>query len=541
MEKRIMFFWIFIGATVLISLIIIQAVCLVRCCNQRIRERMINAIYRYLVQASQDNWCIISDEYECVEYSIYLNMQLGISELRVLNYFTIMSCFEDEEAKEFSDRLHAIHQSGGFVMIVNTKNHAVLEITCKLNVLDGRVHYFLWFKTLTPLIAQLSQEKEQKQNIQKQFDNFKEAIDQLPIPIWIRDIDLSLLWCNKIYCTIVDIPKASVLQKNIQFANNQIDNIDSMFMAAQVMRTSTSNTVTCRKMRHEKMYIYNLTEVPYDGKIVGYATDDTISRNQLQLMSEELKMYHYILNKISSGIAVFNQELLLLFYNETYLEFSRIPQIKLHQKLHYSEVLRLIGKYGRSTYDTDINYHDYYNLKNMQKWRDNTQRVISFIDGTTWAIDIEQYRGNGFIFFYQNQTQKINKEKQSQSIIELYQELCEQCEIGIVIYTKMHKVFFYNKYFMWLWHIGDSILDVSYNEIINRMQQYIKNDELWTLYQQHTRQSVEQRVHVTGILKDITDKPIFFKSISLPNGFYAYTYQYKIAHTHSALNLISSQ
>ena len=121
--------------------------------------------------------------------------------------------FEAAGAKLLSMALAALRDQGrAFELRLPCKDGGrILEVrgaraqaTRDAEAVQGAGTEILWFHDVTELVREM-------ERIRAEGDGFKALLDGLPLPVWRRDPELNLVYCNRAYGRAVDAEPAAAL------------------------------------------------------------------------------------------------------------------------------------------------------------------------------------------------------------------------------------------------------------------------------------------------------------------------------------------
>jgi PAS domain-containing protein len=64
--------------------------------------------------------------------------------------------------------------------------------------------FVLWFTDLTAANSGILAAQNEKQQLQQAIQAQNMRLDSIPLPLWLRDADGRLAWCNQAYARMVE-------------------------------------------------------------------------------------------------------------------------------------------------------------------------------------------------------------------------------------------------------------------------------------------------------------------------------------------------
>ena len=246
---------------------------------------------------------------------------LNLSEGTKSSFEEVLKKFYKDDAKKIEKYVELLKKDGtafeDYFELKNLQKFVRLE-GVRINGADGSIYCdMIWFRDISASTGRIKQLENEKAITDKAYWQQRELIDNLPIPVWLRDENNRLIFCNKKYSSVVgDIsPELCDTQGKCL---SKIEDID--------------NTKAAQKIRGSLVYEGNRMAVeaclsPFYGEqtldkihLAGYLNDiselDELQRTQRQHQEAQL----LILGKLGTAFAVFNQKMKLEFYNQAFVD-----------------------------------------------------------------------------------------------------------------------------------------------------------------------------------------------------------------------------
>ncbi|MFN8693644.1 MAG: ATP-binding protein [Holosporales bacterium] len=171
----------------------------------------------------------------------------------------------------------------------------------------------------------------------------KILVDKLPVPAWIRDAKLELIFVNKAFSEAVNLTTSDVLHRQTELAAGAIsDNGRALARLAQMhdsTLTESHSIIVAGKPR-----LFEITESAIiDGSgVVGFARDYSAIEELRTEFERVLESQHIILNQIDMGVAIYSAERRLIYYNDAFMRLWGLKDDFLVKLPTYTEVLQAL-------------------------------------------------------------------------------------------------------------------------------------------------------------------------------------------------------
>ena len=149
-------------------------------------------------------------------------------------------------------------------------------------------------------------------------DALTTLLDAVPRPLWRRDKDLSLTYCNEAFERAVDQRRAEILRRGTELVG-QAQSDAARELARKAQESGEPQTMTCHVVADGERKLFRITERPLaDGTLAGYASDLTELEENQRKLTRHQNAQSAVLENLSVGIAIFGPDMRLSFYNVAY-------------------------------------------------------------------------------------------------------------------------------------------------------------------------------------------------------------------------------
>jgi PAS domain-containing protein len=199
--------------------------------------------------------------------------------------------------------------------------------------------YTLWFRDISHQKSKTELHNDIINELRIERDIMKDILDNVPLPIWYKNLQKKLLFCNKAYAnTLETTPDQAVvdqiLLKSWQQGGRTPDLTDLVLKTKQP-QSQKSHIV----IKNERHYVEFSETITQKGFVLGYLNDLSQQETLQQEINHLAKSTHEVLEIISLPVVIYNSNKQVEFFNNPFVKMFELDPTWLETKPTFSEVL----------------------------------------------------------------------------------------------------------------------------------------------------------------------------------------------------------
>ena len=396
---------------------------------------------------------------------------LGL-EARVHGAFgEILDAFEAVAGARLEAAVESLRaEGGGFTLTVPARDGArIFEATgARAGAGDGNP-CFVWFHDATaPNRATATATAER--------DALSALLDALPIPIWRRDGDLNLAYCNRAYADAVDRTPDRALSDAIELLGS------AQARAARAIAERARQSRAPVAERHHVVIggarrLIEIEERPVDdGALLGLAIDRTGSEELAAELKRHIAAHANVLESLSSGIAIFGPDLRLKFFNSAYAQLWHLDDDFLAAEPNLGDILEALRVARRQPEQANFPEFKRKWLAGLKTLIDPVEELLHLPDGSTLRSVTTPHPFGGVLFTYEDVTDRLTLERSYNTLIEVQRETLDNLYEGIAVYGADGRLKLFNPAFLRIWDMPAEIADAQphVRDILERARRFFR-------------------------------------------------------------------
>lgn len=386
-----------------------------------------------------------------------------------------------------------------------------------LNGLDQ--FYIIWLEDITEQHGSFKTLEKSRDFLESEVLRLQKTLDLTPIPLWMRDNNTDIIWCNKAYANILGETPASIVTKQIELSlssKSKIKNIKEI--AKKAIDTGIEQKIKSYIVALGKRYFMEVSEKPLPGTnfIIGLAQDLTKSEEQDSEMKRYLSANNALLEQLRSAVAIYGDDQKLEFYNSSFSMLWNLDEQWLNNKPTLSDVLEKLRETRNLPEQADFKAY-------KQSWIDMFTRLIDphedmmyLPNSTAIRFLVMPHPMGGLMMVFEDVTNHLELESSYNTLIAVQKETLDNLSEGVAVFGSDGRLKLCNPSYADIWGLNPEDLknEPHITKLVERMKNYYKNDNWEQQKQQIISQAIDRsikegRLELTnGILLDYTTVPL---------------------------------
>lgn len=301
---------------------------------------------------------------------------------------------------------------------------------------------------VTPEFTRLAQENTHLKEESRRFANI---INCSLNPIWQRDNNLKIIYCNLAFSEAAEETAESVI------AVGDMELYKGHTLLAQKAWESGKEQVERRHIIvNSERRLYMVREVPFpkDGSIIGYAKDISEFESAQEEIQRHISALRDLLESSTSAMAIYGKDMRLKFYNFAFVTLWKLDEAWLDTEPNYGEVLEMLRDKRKLPEQANFKAFKQSQQKLFTALIEPQEEFFYLPDGKTLrAIAIPHALG-GILFAYEDVTDRLALERSYNTLIAVQRETLDNLHEGIVVFGENGRLTLCNPMFYKLWHLS---------------------------------------------------------------------------------------
>jgi signal transduction histidine kinase len=384
---------------------------------------------------------------------------------------------------------------------------------------DNERLILFWFTDMTHTLSTANKAQQEKTSLEQRTQEYLLRLEALPMPIWVRDNEGILMWCNQAYATMVEATPEEVVGDQKELMGSKV----SMGRALAQRSRNEREMITEKHplVIQGERRLMQISEMPLtaDGQTLGIAQDMTV----LDDMQSELRRFRAstqeLLRALNTGIAIFNPKTQLTFYNDAFTALFPLEDVFLDDKPSIGEIMEALREKRRLPEQADFRTY-------KKQWQDRFTSLIApheemmhLPDGTAIRMIVVPHPLGGLFMTFEDVTSRLELESSYNTLIAVQRETIDNLAEGLAVWRSDARLALFNPAYAALWNFKPKELEGTphANQIIEKVESLFTADS-WSDARDVLQQATLSRQEARGRLLLADGRVVEYATIPLPDG-----------------------
>ncbi len=405
---------------------------------------------------------------------------------------------------------------------------------------SGRTADYLWFTEVTEPTQALEAASAER-------DRHAALIDSLPLPVWIRDQNLDLIYCNATYSDAVGQTREAVVADKIELPGMALAEA-----SRNLARRAAESGGTVRESHHVvvagERRLLELCERPMigahvtgshvtgpsgpDGDVIaglltGCAQDRTSVENVEGELARHINAHAEVLEALGSAIAIFGPDMRLKFFNSAFPRLWRLEDPVLEGEPHLTDLYEMLRERRRLPEHPDFPAFKKEQVRRFSTMIEPIEELIHVPDGSTIRMTVTPHPFGGVLFTYEDVTDRLALERSYNTLIAVQRETLDHLYEGVAVYGADGRLKLFTPAFGRIWELDPEVLEAEphVRDVLEQTRKFFSYaDSEWPrILEQLVVASTEPKAD-QGRYERLDGSVIDWAQVPLPDGASLFTY-----------------
>ena len=396
----------------------------------------------------------------------------------------LFGAFPEADAERLSAAVEALRgQGSGFELTLARKDgERVLElrgaqaVRPKARAADGSAAAeVIWVHDVTELTRAVERAEAEREALAG-------LLDALPLPVWRRDRDLKLVYCNRAYGRAVGREPAAALSKAVELLGKAKAEAGRA-IARRALEAGQAESESHHVVVEGSRRLLEVGEHPAgDGTLVGVALDRTGVEELQAELARHIGAHADVLENLGSAIAIFGPDLKLRFFNSSYAHLWRLDEDFLNTEPGLGDILEALREARRLPEQANFPEYKREWLRGLQRLIEPFEELFHLPDGSTLRSVASPHPMGGVLLTYEDVTDRLSLESSYHTLIEVQRQTLNNLYEGVAVYGANGRLKLSNPEFARIWNLPEDLLggEPHVRELVARTRDFFEvSDEEW--------------------------------------------------------------
>ena len=344
--------------------------------------------------------------------------------------------------------------------------------------------------------------------------------ETVPLPVWRRDRNLTLVDCNSAYAAALDTTRGVALAEGRELAPES--GRGKALELARAAAAGTTRTETHHMVIAGSRRLIEITETPdREGGTIGFAIDRTELENSEAELSRHINAHGGVLESIHAGVAIYGPDKHLKFCNSSFAGLWGIETDWLASGPSLDELLERLRERRRIPEFADFRAFKRQQLAMFTSLIEPQQELLHLPDDRTLSLSVSPHPLGGLIFVYEDVTDRLALERSYNTLIEVQRESLDNLFESIAVIGSDGRLKLHNPAYRKIWGLSESDLsgEPHISEIVEKTREFYDNGGSdWAALKERIIARISAGTTAGDLLDRVDGTVLQLASVPLPDG-----------------------
>jgi len=285
--------------------------------------------------------------------------------------------------------------------------------------------------------------------------DFEAMLEALPIPVWLRDRTLSLVWGNRAFVSASGATdREAAITQQLALDKSERDLASAARAEGKALEAKRYTVVGGQRRA------LAFTHAPLsEGQIVGTAVDVTEVASAEARLQQHIDASSDTLDKLATAVAIFDRDQKLSFHNRAFAQLWGLPDSFLERRPTDGEILDRLRDARKLPEQRDYQAWKRARLALYDQPAEYLQEELWHVPfGKTLRVVPQPHPFGGLTFLYEDVTEKLSLESSYNTLIKVQSATLDTLTEAVAVFGPDARLKLHNAAFARIWELEPSDL-----------------------------------------------------------------------------------
>jgi signal transduction histidine kinase len=423
-----------------------------------------------------------------------------------------------EPALQMDHAVDALREAGeGFLLNLSTSNGRAIEAMGR--AIGGQA--IIRIRELGGLRRELAESNLRYRTLQEETELLRDFAAAAPWPIWAKSAQGDLRYANAAYVRATEgTSVADAIHRNLELLEN-----DQSGEMSRALNDNTSFSARFPIVVGGERRIYDIRALKLGGGSAGIAIDASEASALRAALERMAEAHRRTLDQLSSGVAVFDAQRRLAFYNESYRRLWGLDQAFLDSNPDDSSVLDRLRATRKLPEQPDFRA---WKAKLHEAYRAVESETYTWFlpDGRAVTVVTTPNLEGGVTYLFDNVTESLDLARRLDGLARTQRETLDNLNEAVAVFGSNGRVQLFNPAFCKMWNLSpETLREQPHIETVESWCKPLFDDALTWRTLREAITAIESRAQVALKLERKDGSVLDCTTMPLPDGATMLTFQ----------------
>lgn len=417
---------------------------------------------------------------------------LGLDKGVKSDFNDVLKNFYKDDVKKINKYVGLLKEEGVAFedyFLLKTANKYIRLEGVRINGADGNIYCdMIWFRDVSFATNRIKSLEEARNISEQKLLLQQDLLDNLPFAVWLRDNNLDIVYCNKKFAEFLPgKSQEKIALEHLEITGTGGDSI-SRKLAARVHHNKRLGKTPAGVIIKGSRVAMEAYEAPFYAEQSldkTYSAGCLININELDELRRNLKRHQEaqleILGTLGTAFAVFNQNMTLDFYNQSFVKLWDLDPLWLDNGPNYPSFLDVLREKRLLPEVPDYKAFRQDEQKKFGQIIEPVNDLLHLPNGKTLRRMRAPYPMGGVVFAFEDISDRLAATSAYNALMAVQNEILANLFDAILVFGANGRLDFFNDAYVKLWKGNPSFLNSAptFGEVLDSQSPFFAQDEDW--------------------------------------------------------------
>lgn len=417
---------------------------------------------------------------------------LGLDKGVKSDFNDVLKNFYKDDVKKINKYVGLLKEEGVAFedyFLLKTANKYIRLEGVRINGADGNIYCdMIWFRDVSFATNRIKSLEEARNISEQKLLLQQDLLDNLPFAVWLRDNNLDIVYCNKKFAEFLPgKSQEEIAIEHLEITGTGGDSI-SRKLAARVHHNKRLGKTPAGVIIKGSRVAMEAYEAPFYAEQSldkTYSAGCLININELDELRRNLKRHQEaqleILGTLGTAFAVFNQNMTLDFYNQSFVKLWDLDPLWLDNGPNYPAFLDVLREKRLLPEVPDYKAFRQDEQKKFGQIIEPVNDLLHLPNGKTLRRMRAPYPMGGVVFAFEDISDRLAATSAYNALMAVQNEILANLFDAILVFGANGRLDFFNEAYVKLWKGNPSFLNSAptFGEVLDSQSLFFAQDEDW--------------------------------------------------------------
>ena len=390
----------------------------------------------------------------------------------------------------------------------------------------------LWFEPVSQDRALQEQQRALIKALKEKDALFAQGLDCIDMPLWLRNTDMSLAYCNQAYVNLCGQKnRAQAIKHNAELPYQSEENLSAKLLALSATTSGRTKQTNGVLSINGQRTTFCFTEAPFvagaettERATIGYAQNIQKETALFQTLQQYIDAQHLLLGALTLGVAIFDANARMQYHNAAFSQLWSLEDDWLNAQPTFGQVLDKLRDLRLVPEEADFTHYKHRELNAFATLSQPTEEMMFLPSGRVIKRTMTPYLQGGLVMIFDDVTDRLAMERSFNEQLDIQKTVINHLPEGIALFNNERRLKLCNRSYEEF--LGTPAVNLPLDDFLESQRACVDiSADVWALHKQKILSAIENKENPLIQIPLIQGEALRLSIAYLPDGGFMLSYE----------------